>query len=446
MVCCLSGAAQTSPLTAIARGKQAFDAGDYTQALRSFEEARKISSNCAIPFFIGLAHYRLKQIDQAIMEFSSASACDPSMVDAKIAVAEAYAEKGDDNRALAAYQAVLKLQPDNVEALRASGKLCLHHEMNTQAIPLFKRLVQLQPADLQAKSDLAAAYAATGKFQQAEEELNKALQADPANPSAVAGLGAVYLRSNRTQQALPLLQKAVRLAPNDAQPFYLLGSAYNRIGKYQDALAQLDKARQKSPNDPDIYYQIARACEHLGRSKNRQAAMARFAELKGESEKAFEARREAMKLLIQAKPFVDAGKLQEALKLVGKARQLDPDNDQVLYRLASLYFDTRQDALARQTIFEAIAIAPSEWSYHYLAGLIEERTRQFAAARESLEMAAQLNPTSAEAYDELGNVALQMNNPKQAVQDFKRAVALDPHKAGYKLKLEAAYRAAGQKF
>ncbi len=443
LIGCLPAASQTSSLAAlVAQGQRAFNAGDYTQALRSFEQAQKLSSDCAIPFFIGLARYRLKQIDEAIVEFSSAAACNPSMPDARIALAEAYAEKGDDNRALAAYEAVLKLQPNNVEALRASGKLCLRHEMNTQAVPLLERLVELQPADPQAKCDLAAAYAATGKFEQAEKELDQALRADPDNASALVGLGAVYLRTNRTQQALPLLQKAVTRVPNDSKPFYLLGSAYNRLGKYQEAVTALEQAARLSPNDADIYYQLASACEHAGRSEERHAAMQRFAELKEQSEKTFEARRKAMKLLLQAKPLVDDGKLQEALQLVKEAQQLYPDNDQVLYRLASLYYDAGQYEPAHQCAQQAISRAPSEWTYYYLMGLIQERLENSAQARNSFETVVQLNPKSAEAYNQLGQIALESHDPQEAIEEFKRALALDPRKAAYKLNLEAAYRAA----
>lgn len=446
LIGCLPATPQTPSLAALlAQGQRAFNSSNYTQALKSFEEARKLSSDCAIPFFIGVTRYRLKQIDEAIVEFSSASACNPSMPDARIALAEAYAEKGDDNRALASYQAVLKLQPDNVEALRASGKLCLRHEMNIQAVPLLERLVQLQPADPQAKSDLAAAYAATGKFDQAEKELNQAFRIDPENASVLVGLGAVYLRTNRIPKALPLLQKAATLVPNDSRPFFLLGSAYNRLGKYREAVTTLEQAARLSPNDADIYYQLASACEHAGRSEERRAALQRFAELKEHSEKASEARREAMKLLLQAKPLVDAGKLQEALGLVEKAQQLYPENDQILYRLASLYYDAGQYESALQCVRRAISLAPSEWAYHDLMGLIQERIGNSTQARDSLEIAIQLNPESAEIHNQLGRIALKLNDPPKAIEEFKQAVALDPEKAVYKLNLEAAYRAANIK-
>src|SRR5213594_3074114 len=108
-----------APDDLVAEGKRAFDAGHFGEAARLFEKARESSSRCDIPFYLGLARYRLKQLDAAIIAFQAASQCDPKLLDAHIALGEAYAEKGDDNRALAAFENALKVQSGHEGALRA---------------------------------------------------------------------------------------------------------------------------------------------------------------------------------------------------------------------------------------------------------------------------------------------------------------------------------------
>src|SRR5262249_19786684 len=53
------------------QGKRAFDRGDYAAAARFFEQAQQASPNCEILFFLGLARYRLKQPDLALIAFRS---------------------------------------------------------------------------------------------------------------------------------------------------------------------------------------------------------------------------------------------------------------------------------------------------------------------------------------------------------------------------------------
>ena len=87
---------------ALDQAKRAFDKGDYATAARLFEQAHQASPNCEILFFLGLARYRLKQSDPALIAFRSAVECDPKLVPAHLALAEAYAERRNDAEALSA--------------------------------------------------------------------------------------------------------------------------------------------------------------------------------------------------------------------------------------------------------------------------------------------------------------------------------------------------------
>ena len=51
---------------------RAFDAGDYPAAIKLFEKAREESPRCDILLYLGLARYRLKQVDQALIAFQEA--------------------------------------------------------------------------------------------------------------------------------------------------------------------------------------------------------------------------------------------------------------------------------------------------------------------------------------------------------------------------------------
>ena len=78
-----------------------------------------------------------------------------------------------------------------------------------------------------------------------------------------------------------------------------------------------------------------------------------------QSNAAVEASREAARLLEQARPLVEGGKLQEAIALLENALRLDPANPRLRFRLAGLYFDTRQYEAARLQAREAILVAPA---------------------------------------------------------------------------------------
>jgi tetratricopeptide (TPR) repeat protein len=428
----------------IEQAEQAFNAGRYSAALSLFQQAQSKSPSCELHFYIGMTQYRLRRLDDAITSFAASAACNPQFFLADRALGDAYLEKGDDKRALAAYEAALKIQPDDEETLRTAATLSLKHELNQGAVPLLERLVQLQPGDPDAKADLGAAYGAIGEMDKAERQFRAALALNSQAPKAVLGLGALYLKTNRNELAIPLLNKAASLAPEEAKPLYLLGSAYNRLGRHSEAVGALERAASRSSEDADIYYQLAHAYGHLQRSAEKQKALERFTEIKARGEKLFESQREAARLVKEVQPVVDEKNITTALQMMEKAHQLDPDNEEVCFRLAGLYYDTQKYELARDYAQRLVVRAPSEWRYLYLLGVAQMTMGHWDQAEESLEQVVRLNPNLAEAYNKLGNLAMKENQPARAVKAYQHALDTNPQSSAYKENLQAAERAAAR--
>ena len=446
LLCPLSALAQKPTRQAhLEEAERAFDAGRYAEALEGFQRVQAESPRCEVYFFIGLAQYRLQRVDEAIASLASSVGCNPRFSLAQHALGDAYLAKGDDNRALAAYEAGLKIEPNDPEALRAASLVCLKHELNARAVPLLERYVKLQPGDLDARADLGAAiYAATSDFHKAEEQYRAALAVNPRHPAALLGLGALYLSYGEKEQAVPLLLEAAKLAPDSAKPLYLLGSAYNRLGRYAEAVPVLEQAEQLSPNDAATYYQLGIGYGHLQRPADRQKAMERFAQLTDQGEKLLEAKREAARLVLNVQPVVDRGDDAKALQMMERAHDLDPANDEALYRLAGLYYATGRYDLASESAQTLSKRAPSDWRYWYLLGLAQMAQAQWEQAQASFRQVLQLEPGRAEAYNELGNLAMKQSQPARAVEAYQHALKANPQNASYKENLEAAQKAAAR--
>ena len=256
--------------------------------------------------------------------------------------------------------------------------------------------------------------------------------------SALMGLGNVSLKNGEEARAIELLQKAVQAAPNAFEPRYLLGTAYNRLGRYEEALAQLQGAERRNANEAEVYYHLARAYGGLGRQDDRAQALARFAQLTKKGKEDAEGQRRAIGLIEEAKALVEQGNLHLALARMEEARELRPSDDRLLFRLASVHYDLRQYDVAQAYAQEASSLAPSEWLYHYLSGLIAAGAGKWPQARRHLETAARLNSSAAEIQNALGEAAQHEGDLRGAVAAFQRAVELKPEEPAYRLNLEAA--------
>jgi tetratricopeptide (TPR) repeat protein len=426
------------------RAKQALADGNYQQAAELLQKAADSTPSCDVRFDLGLARFRLKQLDAALIAFQSAVQCDPKYTDAYIALAEGYVQKGNRDKALPAYLRALALAPASVPALRGAAAIYLDREENDRAIPLLEKLVAVKKGDSQSHADLGAAYAASSNWSAAELQFREALRIKANDASALTGLGNLYLREGDASRGIPLLEKAAATAPDAFEPRFLLGSAYGKTGKYKDALIELQAALRLGGEQPESYYQLARVYGALGREADRHRALSRFAALARKSKDDAQAQRTVDNLMEQTKPLIDAGDLKAATSLMEQARRLRPFDDRVLFRLAGLNYDLHRYDVAREYVDAAISIAPSEWLYHFLLGLIEKRSERLREARASLETAERLGPSAAPVQNALGELAIEEKNPQRAVENFERAATLDPQEPTYRANLESARAAAGQ--
>jgi len=385
--------------------------------------------DCGKPLAAGLEAYGRKDYDQALILFRTAMQCDPKLVSAPLALANLYAERGNDGEALGALLQVLRIDPKNVLALRASSYLYLKNGLHSQALPLLESLTMAVPEAADGHADLAAVYAAGGKRVEAEREFKRALELEPKSFAAVAGLGNVLARAGEHEAAMPLLRKAIALQPRAYEGHFLLGSALNRLGQFEEASAELEAASKLGgENEPQVFYQLARAWGGLGKATARTAALARFSELTKREKESVEGQRRAAALIDEARVQVQAGDLENAAQRLEMARELKPGDATLLFRLAGLNFDLERYGVAREYAQTAISISPATWLYHYLLGLVDQKEKRWADAKASLEVAAKLGPTEAAVFNALGEVLTELRDQPAAAAAFERAVKLAPVK------------------
>ena len=422
------------------QAKRAFDRGDYETAARLFAKIHEIDPSCDILFYLGLARYRLNQGDAALIAFRGAVECNPKLTDAQLALAAIYAERHNDTEALVAFTRVLSIEPRNSAALSGAATIYLKNHANEKAIELLESLTKVDAKDPDAHADLAAAYAAAGDRDRATQQFENALQLDRANASALMGLGNLCLKNGEEERAIGLLQKAVAAAPKAFEPRFLLGSAYNRLARYQEALVELEAALRLGADESEVYYHLARAYGGLGRADDRAKALAQFAAMTRKQKEDVESQRRALRLMEEGGALVDAGNLPAAAARLEEARALRPADNKLLFRLASVNYDLKRYELAGTYAQEAIALAPSEWLTHYLAGLIAKASGKWPQARSSFETSARLNPSAAEVQNAIGEVALHEGDHPRAIAYFRRATELNPAEPAYRLNLEAVLK------
>src|SRR3990172_1587260 len=116
---------------------------------------------------------------------------------------------------IGAYGHVLKLDPDNLEALRGVGNINYDRGTYDQAIAAYEHYLKKKPNDPQVLTDLGTMYLYTGNADQAIVQYNKGLAEKPDLFEAHFNLGVAYTRLNDEAKARAAFDHALKLAPDD---------------------------------------------------------------------------------------------------------------------------------------------------------------------------------------------------------------------------------------
>ncbi len=120
------------------------------------------------------------------------------------------------DRAAEAYAHVLKLDPNNLDALRGIGDVYYDRNNYDEAIAAYEHYLKQKPKDPEVLTDLGTMYLYTGNADQAVVQYKKAIAVKPDLYQAYYNMGVAYGEQNDKANAAIVLTKAISLAPDDA--------------------------------------------------------------------------------------------------------------------------------------------------------------------------------------------------------------------------------------
>jgi predicted TPR repeat methyltransferase len=146
-------------------------------------------------------------------------------------------QKGEIDRAEAAYRAILRSSPLDVNALHYLGVLCHQQGHSDQAIDLIGRAVALAPRYVDAWSNLGNVYKEAGCGEDAEAAYRRALALKPEHSAAWNNLGVILRARGAVADALRAFATAAGCSPDFADAYFNLGNALRDAGRLDDAVA-----------------------------------------------------------------------------------------------------------------------------------------------------------------------------------------------------------------
>ena len=311
-----------------------------------------------------------------------------------------------------------------------------------EAIPLFLRVLELQPEDANAREKLATGFILTNQRGKAVEMLEQIIKEHPEKYQPYDLLAQVLddearslLRTNRLEEAKAKFAKVAAnyeqsLLINPNHPSTYLHLAELLLGPLRDAdraVKLLTEARRRFPGAPEIVYYLAIAQRE---AKQSQQAVATF------EEALHEAQLDQDDDVINAKFYFNygaaaeqAGLYDKAADLLRKSIALDPANAaEACNYIGYMWADHNMNLdEAEAMIKRALESEPNNASYLDSLGWVEFRKGKFDQALSDLLRAAKaVERDDPVVFEHIGDTYLKLNRTAEALEAWRKALALDP--------------------
>lgn len=210
-------------------------------------------------------------------------------------------QSGDLNEAQHLYARILRLQPDNVDALYLDGMIAVqrgqvpHAMQRLQAalsvnprVPAihvalgnvqrdqgcfeladasYQCALALDPNNADAHYNLGIACHERGDLSLAISAYRRAVSANPAHPESWNNLGVALKASGKDQEAAECYEKVIGLQPQHALALFNLGVLHADAGRFEQAIGCYRRALQAQPAYVDAAFNLGVACKCLGASE-----------------------------------------------------------------------------------------------------------------------------------------------------------------------------------
>jgi predicted O-linked N-acetylglucosamine transferase (SPINDLY family) len=184
---------------------------------------------------------------------------------AKLQQAVALHQQGQLARAKPLYEAVLKLDPRQADALHLLGVIALQSQDHALASRLIAKAIAIAPRNAAYHSNLGLAQKDLGQLDAALASLDLALQIQPLYTDALSNRGLVFQELQQPAKAIDSYTQVLRQSPSMASAYYNRGNAYQDMKQLSSAVADYDMAILLQPDYAQAYFNRGNALRELKR-------------------------------------------------------------------------------------------------------------------------------------------------------------------------------------
>uniref|UniRef100_A0A7N0ZW54 Uncharacterized protein n=1 Tax=Kalanchoe fedtschenkoi TaxID=63787 RepID=A0A7N0ZW54_KALFE len=240
----------------LGQGCVEFNRGRYSQALDLYKRALRVYPNCpgAVRLGIGLCRYKMGQFDKALMAFQRVVQLDPENVEALVAMAvmDLHTSQGPGvRRGMEYMQRAFEIYPYCAMSLNYLANHFFYtgqHFLVEQLTETALAVTNHGPTKAHSFYNLARSYHSKGDYEKAGLYYMASVKE--------SSLGQVQLKLGDYRSSLSNFEKVLEVHPENSETLKVIGHIHAQLGQTEKALDFLRKATKVDPRDAQAFQDL----------------------------------------------------------------------------------------------------------------------------------------------------------------------------------------------
>jgi tetratricopeptide (TPR) repeat protein len=391
------------------------ESGRLDEASEAFKKLSAITPASNLPdYFLGRIAQRKGDTAQAAAYFKSSHAKNPEFVESLIELALINEQLGDAKAAEKNYREILELNPDIPMAKARLSRILLRAGKRTEALSLIEDLSGESQTPEEAGLTLGLMFLEENLFSNAAKEFKGVLRKNPNNSHANYLLGLTEAQEGRMKESIDFLKKVPPQSEVYVDATLFLATVLSRENRRPEALDAISLARRNHADSPMLLVAEGRIMEEMDRIPQSR-------DLYMEGTRLFPASADVHFSLGVAEHRL--GRVDECLKAMKKAVELDPEFSEAINYLAYTYAEENLNLKEALTLaLKANALKPDNGYYLDTLGWVYFKLGDTAKAYPLLERAAMISGEDPVIMEHLGDILSLREEYPAALKAYSKAL------------------------
>lgn len=378
------------------------DAGKAQDALQYSSRLIKLNKSTGKAYLeYGRSQMLLSKNEEALSAFNDASRYLPNDPEPDIHLGDLYFIMNRYSEALAHFQKVIEISPENVDAYLKAAKASEMAGDTKKAYELLKKIEPKYTNHGVLQRELGVLGLVNGDTSKAKIHLEASVRAGTADDRVSMGLGWVYIRDKDYERAFSLFKKALNTKENSSKCNLGLSIVYIKRGDINAALERIKDVSPADINAPGVGRMLGDALLSKGDKKN-------------------------------------------ALVFYKKESTVTKNDTLLQSQIASLSYESETASVSRSEYLKLASMGAGGAEVAYRLTILSLRLKDKVTASKYFEKAQNAGDTDAKTWFEIASEFNNAGDPVKSMKAYEKCVAKDPSNEAAWVALSEGYQKAGK--